>query len=104
LIDSDKIKKKHGIGWLVFLVFAGCTVRGITGIVLRNETFWYGFLYPFIIFVAASIILLPIFILKDKHPKIASIYLTALFFAIVLFIAAIVLLLLFLIIKSIFEF
>lgn len=104
LIDYEKVKKKHGIWWLAFLVLAVCTMRGIAGMVLRNETFWYGFLYPFMLFAIASIIVLPIFMLKDKHPKIASIYLTILFFAAVLFIAAVVLLLLFMIIKSIFNF
>ena len=98
LIDSDKVKKKHGIGWLIFLVLAVSTVRGIVT-AWRHETFWYGFLYPFIIFAAASIILLPIFILKDKHPKIAATYLSVLYLAIILFI-----LIIFLIFKSIFKF
>ncbi len=74
LIDYEKVKKKHGIWWLVFLVLAVSTVRGIAGMVLRNENFWYGFLYPFILFAIVSIIILPLFIFKDKHPKIVEIY------------------------------
>jgi len=66
------IKHKKGllVAWLVLLLV--CVLRGLSYRYIWNHgTFIEGFIYPFILFAAVSIILLPIFLVGTKRPKIA---------------------------------
>lgn len=66
------IKQKKGffVAWLVLLII--CIFRGLSYRYIWNQgTFFEGFIYPFILFAAVTIILLPIFLVGIKHPKIA---------------------------------
>ena len=67
------IKNKKGLlaAWVVLLLV--CVLRGISyRYIWNNGTFFEGFIYPFILFAAVSIILLPIFFIGIKRPKIAQ--------------------------------
>ena len=71
--DSKRFRTQHGI-WKAFLfLLLLCIARGIGRALIHKESFWSGFLYPFILFVIGSIILLPLFLIGKKYPKIASI-------------------------------
>ena len=65
-----------------------------------KESFWSGFLYPFAIAFAGTIMILPL-ILTKKFPKVASIIATIIIILIILFFAGIFLLILYGIIRSI---
>ena len=85
--DFKKSRAKHG------------TVIG--KVLIWKESFWSGFLYPFVIALSASIIILPLFLLSKKFPKVASVIATILIGLIILFFAGIFLLILYGIINSI---
>ncbi|MCM1363986.1 MAG: MerR family transcriptional regulator [Faecalibacterium sp.] len=79
--NFDKDAKKHGVVYAVVIVLLICTVRGLMAqFVWKKESFIEAFMYPFIIFVMVSLILLPIFLLiKFKKEKAASVLYTIIF-------------------------
>lgn len=68
-----KSRKKFGVPITCGLLLLICIIRGTLGAVFWQESFWNGFLYPFVIFLIGSIIILPIYILSKKAPKLAQI-------------------------------
>lgn len=103
-INIKKINKKYSGLWLIVIVLAICVIRGISGVLIwKNNRFFDGFLAPFFTFIVISIIVLPLFLLKDKHPKIAGIYLSILIAFIVLFFIGIALLFIYAIISKVFH-
>ena len=99
--DFKKSRAKHGTIIACGILLLLCILRGISKVVIWKESFWSGFLYPFVIALAASIIILPLFLLSKKFPKVASIIATALLVLIILFFVGIFLLILYGIINSI---
>lgn len=71
--DFKKSRKRYGVPIACGILLLICIIRGISKVVIWQESFWEGFLYPIILFACGSIILLPIYILSKKVPKIASI-------------------------------
>ena len=92
--DFKESRAKHGTAIACVILFVLCILRGIGSVLIRNESFWYGFLYPFAIAFFGTIIILPLFLLSKKFPKVASVIATILLgLIIILFIAIFVLIL-----------
>ena len=103
--DFKKSRAKHGILGASAILLLICILRGIVN-ALKGEVsvwfdFWSGFLYPFAIALAGTVVILPLYILGKKFPKAASIIATILLIFIFLFFAGILLLFLYGIIKLI---
>ena len=99
--DFKKSRAKHGTIIACIILLLICVLRGIGKVLIWKESFWSGFLYPFAIALAASFIILPLFLLSKKFPKGASIIATVLLVLIILFFVGIFLLILYGIINSI---
>ena len=87
--DFNASKNKHGLGIAFAIVLVLCVLRGLSRQFLWKSNFLDGFLYPFQVFLIASIILLPIFLLRKKYAKLAEILATILLVASVLLLTAI---------------
>ena len=96
--DFKKSRAKHGTVIACGILLLLCVLRGIGKVLIWKESFWSGFLYPFVIALAASIIILPLFLLSKKFPKVASVIATILLRLIVLYFAGIIILIIYLII------
>ena len=99
--DFKKSRAKHGVIKACVILLIICFLRGLGNVFIWHESFWSGFLYPWLIAVVGSIIILPLFILSKRFPKIASIICSIFLGIIVLFFMAIIFLVLYSIIKSI---
>lgn len=99
--DFKKSRAKYGTTIACAIIFLLCVLRGIGKVLIRKESFWSGFLYPFELSLAASIIILPLFLLSKKFPKVASIIATVLLVLIILLFVGIFLLILHGIVNSI---
>lgn len=93
--DFKKSRAKHGTVIACGILLLLCVLRGIGRVLFWKESFWSGFLYPFVIALAASIIILPLFLLSKKFPKVASVIATILLGLIVLFFAGIIILIIY---------
>ncbi len=57
----------------IILLLIICMLRGLTyHFIWKMGSFIEGFLYPFIVFTVVSLILLPLYLLKYKHPMLAK--------------------------------
>lgn len=93
--DFKKSRAKHGTVIACGILLLLCVLRGIGKVLIWKESFWSGFLHPFVIALAASIIILPLFLLSKKFPKVASVIATILLGLIVLFFAGIIILIIY---------
>ena len=93
--DFKKSRAKHGTAIACGILLLLCVLRGIGKVLIWKEAFWSGFLYPFVIALAASIIILPLFLLSKKFPKVASVIATIHLGLIVLFFAGIIILIIY---------
>ena len=93
--DFKKSRAKHGTVIACGILLLLCILRGISKVLIWKESFWSGFLYPFAVALAASIIILPLFLLSKKFPKVASVVATILLGLIVLFFAGIIILIIY---------
>ncbi|MBO5196780.1 MAG: MerR family transcriptional regulator [Clostridia bacterium] len=93
--DFKKTRAKHGTVIACGILLLLCILRGIGKVLIWKESFWSGFLYPFAVALAASIIILPLFLLSKKFPKVASVVATILLGLIVLFFAGIIILIIY---------
>lgn len=100
--NFKKSRKKYGVPFACGTILLICVLRGLSNVFFRNESFWDGFLYPIILFAAASIILLPIFVLAKKAPKAASVVSTILLILDFSFLAFVAFLLIYGLIRSVF--
>lgn len=99
--NFKKSRKTHSTliaGSILLLI---CLARGISKVVIWHESFWDGFLYPFILFAIGSIIILPIYILSKRAPRIASVVCSVLLVLSIAFLALCVLLILYGIIRTV---
>ena len=93
--DFKKSRAKHGTAIACGILLLLCVLRGIGKVLIWKESFWSGFLYPFVIALAASIIILPLFLLSKKFPKVASVIATIHLGLSVLFFAGIIILIIY---------
>lgn len=91
--DFKATRKKYGIPVACGVLLLICVMRGLSKQFLWHESFWEGFLYPFFLFLICSIIILPIYILSKKAPKIAGVIANILITICGAFLALVVLLL-----------
>ena len=99
--DFKKSRAKHGTVIACGILLLLCILRGIGKVLIWKESFWSGFLYPFAVALAASIIILPLFLLSKKFPKVASVVATILLGLIIVFFVGLFLLILYGTINSI---
>ena len=99
--DFKKTRAKHGTVIACGILLLLCILRGISKVLIWKESFWSGFLYPFAVALAASIIILPLFLLSKKFPKAASVVATILLGLIIVFFVGLFLLILYGTINSI---
>lgn len=98
--DFKKSRKKYGVMAACIILLVICLLRGLSKMLIWHESFLQGFLYPFVIFAVGSLILLPIYVLSKKAPKVAAVISLILLSAAVLFIAVLIVLIIYGVIKS----
>lgn len=99
--DFKKSRSKHGTIIACIILLLICILRGIGKVLIWKESFWSGFLYPFSVAFAGTLMILPLFLLNKKFPKVASIISTVLLVLIIIFFVGIFLLILYGIVNSI---
>lgn len=100
--NFDKIKAKHGIKGIIIMPVLLCLTSGAVKVIWQGS-FWEGFIKPFVLFAAATIIFAPIYYFGKRNPKLVTVYLTVLVIIIGLFLGAITLLLLYALFNTILE-
>lgn len=66
--DLDTSIKKRGWISTLLIILGICVIRGLTyKFVWKFGNFWYGFSYPFVMFIIISCITLPMYILNKKY-------------------------------------
>ena len=93
--DFQKSRTMHGTIIACIILLLICVLRGIGKVLIWKESFWSGFLYPFAIAFAGTIMILPLFLLSKKFPKVAATIANILLWLIILFFAGIFLLILY---------
>lgn len=93
--DFKKSRAKHSIIIACGILLLLCVLRGIGKVLIWKESFWSGFLYPFVIALVGTIIILLFFLLSKKCPKVASTIATILIGLIILFLAGIIILIIY---------
>ncbi|MBQ3003617.1 MAG: MerR family transcriptional regulator [Clostridia bacterium] len=98
--NFKKYREKYGVreGWIAILVI--CVARGIIRL-FRGESFWDGFLYPWLVALGGTLLVLPLFLLSKKAPRVAAVIAGILFWLIILFFAAIFIFIIYGIIRAI---
>lgn len=102
--DFKDVRQKRGMVIAVLMLLALCIVRGISKVFWQQGSFWQGFSYPFFIFVAASLVILPLYILSKKAPRVASVIAMVMLIACVLFLATVIVGLVVLLLNAVFHF
>lgn len=103
--DFSEERKRNGLlGALgVTLLFSVC--RGLSWKFLwKSGSFLEGFFEPFVVFLIVSLLLLPQFLFKDRHPKVLKIYMTILTMICLVVLAGVILALLVLLANALFHF
>lgn len=69
--DMESLFHKKGV-WIGFIsIFGICLLRGFIGrYVWKTGSFWYGFLYPFILFLTISVLVVPLFVLSKMYKDV----------------------------------
>lgn len=93
--NFKKSRKSHSVPIACGILLLICLGRGLANALVWQGSFWEGFLYPFILFLIGSIILLPIYILSKKAPKTAGVICTILLILMICFFALLALLILY---------
>ena len=93
---------KLGLCSVVASIFLLCVIRGLTRVLIWKESFFAGFSYPWILFGAVSLLLLPVFIFEKKKPTVARIWVRTLLFIAYLILGAVFLFVLISLVKRIF--
>ena len=70
--DFKEGRKRFGLPKGLMLLLIVCIARGFGRMIFHDGSFWEGFLYPFVLFAGASILILPLYILSKKAPNAAS--------------------------------
>lgn len=100
LFPFKMLRKRYGTMAACLMLLLWCILRGIAR--LRNGgSFWDGFLYPFSVFLIASAIVLPLFLLNKKYPKVASVITDILLGCGIVFFAALFLLIVYGVVRKI---
>lgn len=98
--DFKKERKKKGVVAATAFLLILCFARGLGSVFIWDESFWHGFFYPAAVFLAGTVIMLPLYVLSKKAPRVASVIATIIFVAGMAFFAFLVLLIIGLILYS----
>ena len=93
--DFKKSREKHGVFKACIIILIICVLRGIGKVLIWHESFWSGFLYPFLVAIVGTIIILPLYLTSKIFPKSASIIATILLVLIFLFFAFVIFLIIY---------
>lgn len=96
-----EIRNEYGIVKAVMFILSISLAGGVSKVLFHTGSFWYGLIYPWIIALAAGIILFPVYLLSRKSPKIGKIVATVILFLCCAFILSLIILIVFLVIRSI---
>ena len=96
-------KKESGIKGVLLSILIACLISGVFFCGDNGMTFWQGCLYPFFMFLLASIVLLPLYYLARHKPKLANIVSTTILVLGGLFVGSLVLLCIIGLFNTIFE-
>ncbi len=103
-INIKPYQEKYGFKISLLIIFLILIVRGIGGVLLYDKSFFVSFFYPILIFTVVSAILLPIFLIAKKHPKLAKILFNAVTLISLVLLGLVFLLLITTFLNSIFHF
>lgn len=98
--DFKKSRQKYGVIIGCALLLLVCVLNGLKQTVVWDDSFWVGFLQPFVVALGGSIIILPLVFLAKKYPKVASVGIKLLTGFIILFFGGLFLIFLFGIIRK----
>ncbi len=102
--DFKKDRKIYGLAKAVAFTLFLCIARGIGKQFLwKTGTFWEGFSYPFLVFITALVLILPLYVLSKRKPQAAAIVFSVLLYIIFVFFAFLALLIIVGIINSVFH-
>ena len=102
LPNPKKFADKYGVAKTILFFLALSIGHGIIS-VTKGDSFWYGFLYDWMIILTVLLILFPIYLLKRKSPKVGNFVANTILILGLLFIVGIILLIVILIINSIIQ-
>ena len=102
--DFKESRKKHGVIGAICILFLLCVIRGLSKKFIWQGSFWEGFLYPFVLFLAIFIISTILYVLMKKAPKAGSFVSGVLLILSIVFLAGIVLLIIVLLLNSFLHF
>ena len=102
--DFKSTKAKHGILKAVFIAILICFIRGLSSHFLWHQSFIMGFLYPFILFSAVTLIITPLYFIGRRFPKAGGVIASVLLVLCLTFLAGIFLLIVVLILNSFLHF
>ena len=97
-------RKKHGLIGAICILFVLCVIRGLGQKFIWQGSFWEGFLYPFVLFLAIFIISTILYVLMKKVPKAGSLVAGILLILSVVFLLGIALLIIAVLLNSFLHF
>ena len=97
-------RKKHGLIGAICILFVLCVIRGLGEKYIWQGSFWEGFLYPFVLFLAIFIISTILYVLMKKVPKAGSLVAGILLILSVVFLLGIALLIIAVLLNSFLHF
>ena len=100
LFPFKKVRERHGVCIACCILLLLCVLRGLAA-VFRHQSFWSAFVYPFALALIGSVIVLPLYILSKKSPRVAAAVSSVLLTWIVLFLVILTLIMIFAIIKTV---
>ena len=69
LVDMENHVKTYGWTIAVLTALGLCLAKGLSRKFFWKKSFWYGFYYPMLLFVAVTLLVLPVFLLQRKYHK-----------------------------------
>lgn len=102
--DFKKSRRRNGVLVACCILLLICIIRGLSKQFIGDGSFWEGFLYPFLLFICCSLLMLPIFLMARKSPKAAEKVASVMAIIGITFFAVLTLFIIVLILNSIFHF
>ncbi len=96
------LRKKRGIAAALEIFLLLLVIRGVSSWLLWGGSFWEGFLYPLQILAMATIVILPIWLLRKKAPQVAGVLADGLLFLCIAFLGGLLLLFVIILLRNMF--
>lgn len=101
--DITTYRREKGILYMVGIMLLLCIVRGLGNVFVWQESFLEGFLSPLFVCLMVMVMIIPLFLLGKKMPKLAGAIATVFIVSAVLFLGAIILFIVWAMVTSIFT-